>query len=144
VAFFLMAGLLMIRYPLGPLVPQPARDRWLTPLGRVVAFGLLLVLTFPAAGHPALDLIAAAGASLLWLTVLVRFGFLAAVTATVVSWVLAGHPLALQTSGWPVFGIWLPLLAVAAVLAWGCLAAMGRVPSWRKWVGQGRFEPRLG
>lgn len=134
-AFFLVAGVLLVRFPLSPLLRLVLRrspaDRELVPASRAAAFGLLLVLTYPAAGDPALDLIAAAGASLLWLAALIRFGFLAAVTATVVTWLLGSHPLALAAPGWALLGIWVPILAVAAMLVWGCLAAIGRVPSWR-------------
>ena len=117
VAFFVVVAVLLLRHVLArPLFSRPA------------AFLLFLYLTYPAAGQPIFDLLAAAVASSLWLFVLVRFGFLSAVTATVCSWFLSSHPLTLDPSSWYVGGSFLALLGVLSIAAYGFFVGMGDEP----------------
>ena len=88
-------------------------------ISRAAAFVLFLILTFPAAGPFWLDLLAAAGASLLWLVALVRFGFLTAVTATVFTWLLGGSPATLNLTTWPGPGAAAALVLTLGISLWG-------------------------
>jgi len=115
VAFFAVCGLYLLRRLLG--------RAWLS---RSVAFLLFLWFTFPGTGPLGLDLVAAAGASLLWLVVLLRFGFLAAVTATVFTWVLSSHPLTLDPTNWAFPGAGVPLLLTSGLSLWGFWASTAR------------------
>jgi serine/threonine-protein kinase len=97
-------------------------------LSRVAAFLLLVFLTLPSEGHPAAAVIAAAVSSTLWLTVLIRFGLLSTVTATVVAWLLSGLPMAPTLDAWTVSVSAYTLLVVLAVTVGGFVAALGGKP----------------
>jgi hypothetical protein len=101
--------------PASAAAPDP---RWWW-LSRAATFVLFTLVAFPAAGHPGLDLIAAAVAAGLWLTALVRFGFLAAATATVFTWLLSSHPLTLDPTGWAAPGAAVPVVLTLAISLWG-------------------------
>ncbi|MEM9557574.1 MAG: serine/threonine-protein kinase [Acidobacteriota bacterium] len=120
-AFFGALGVVCLR----AVSPHPA-------VSRTAALILLVALLAPSVGHPALALGAAVLASALWLVTLVRYGFLAALTATIVAWLLASHPLTLDLDVWFVQGSAASLAAVAAVAGFGFIAALGQeraVPS---------------
>lgn len=114
VGFFAVTGMVLLR--------QLLRRPWLS---RSTAFLLFLLLTFPAAGQPGLDLLAAAVSSLLWLGVLLRFGFLSAVTATAFTWLLSSHPLTLDPTSWAFPGALVPLLLTLGISVWGFRASLG-------------------
>jgi serine/threonine-protein kinase len=101
-------------------------------LSRTTAFLLLTLITLPPDGHPAAAVLAAMISSALWLTVLIRFGFLATVTATVVAWLLGSLPMAHTPAAWTTGVSAGTLLVVLAVTAWGFVAALGGEPVLRR------------
>ncbi|MDA8019551.1 MAG: serine/threonine protein kinase [Thermoanaerobaculia bacterium] len=101
---------------------------------RAIAVALFSIIIFPAAGHPLADAAVAVLITSLWLAVLVRFGFLAAVTAMVVSWWLNGHPATIDLDAWYATGAAVPVALVAAVLAWGYWASLGKESVRPRWV----------
>lgn len=94
-------------------------------LSRSVAFVLYMVMIFPRAGDPLLDLAAVTGVTILWFTVLFRFGFLATVTATAFAWVLSSHPLTLDPTSWAFETALVPLLLTLGISLWGFWASLG-------------------
>lgn len=93
-------------------------------ISRTVAFLLLVALLYPKAGHPALDLLAAAGTAGLLFAALFRCGFLSFVTAMVFGWVLSSHPLTLDPSSWALAGATVPLVLALAIATWGLRASL--------------------
>lgn len=124
----LLAAVLAALYALFAIAGSVVLARLVPVVSRAVVFVLLVALTFPAAGEPALDFFAAAVSSALWLGVLVRFGALAAVAATACAWVLMSHPLTIDPSSWYFGGSTLVLLVVAGVAVQGFRIAAGQFP----------------
>lgn len=93
-------------------------------LSRSVAFVLYVVLIYPRAGDPLLDLVAVTGVTILWFTVLFRFGFLATVTAMAFTWLLSSHPLTLDPTSWAFEGALVPLLLTLGISVWGFRASL--------------------
>ncbi|MDH3402897.1 MAG: serine/threonine protein kinase [Acidobacteriota bacterium] len=98
-------------------------------LSRTVAALLLTFLMLPAGGHPAAAVVAAAVSSALWLTILVRFGFLPVVVATVVAGLVGSLPMPFPPAGWTLGVSACTLLAVLGVTVWGFVAALGGRPA---------------
>ncbi|MFQ5526384.1 MAG: serine/threonine-protein kinase [Thermoanaerobaculia bacterium] len=120
VALFGVIGLALLRLVL--------RQAWLS---RTTALLLLTLLTLPSDGHPAAAVIAAAVSSALWLTVVIRFGFLATVTATIIAWLLSSLPMTYATGAWTTGISASTLLVALAVTLWGFVAALDRQPPLR-------------
>jgi len=113
-AFLLVSALVLLRRAL--VFP------WLS---RSTGFVLYLILIFPEAGNPALDLVWAVGTAALGFTVLYRFGFLPFATAMVFAWVLSSHPLTLDPGSWAFESALVPLLLTLGISLWGFRAALG-------------------
>ncbi len=121
VALFGVIGIALLRLVL--------RRAWLS---RTTAWLLLTFLTFPSDGYPAAAVIAAAISSALWLTVVIRFGFLSAVTATVVAWLLSSLPMTPAPGTWTTGISTSTLLITLAVTLWGFVAALQGRPLLRR------------
>ena len=113
-AFLLVSALVLLRRALV--------SPWLS---RSVGFLLYVVLVFPGAGDPVIDLAWALGTAALAFTVLYRFGFLPFATAMVFAWVLSSHPLTLDPRSWAFEGALVPLLLTLGISLWGFRAALG-------------------
>ena len=70
------------------------------------------------------DLVAALVAGAAWLIMLIRFGFLTAVTATGVAWLLASVPLTFDPRLWYAPGAAVALLAVLALAIFGLVISL--------------------
>jgi len=108
VSLFAVVGVVLLRL----LLKKP----WLS---RTAALALFVTLLFPAAGDPVADLVMTVLVCALWIVALLRFGFLAAATATATAWLLSSHPLTLDPSAWYAPGSAVALLAVACVALHG-------------------------
>jgi hypothetical protein len=92
-------------------------------ISRSMGFLLYVIVIFPGAGDPALDLAASVGTAALAFTALFRFGFLAGTTAIVFGWVLSSHPLTLDPTSWSFEGALVPLLLTLGISVWGFRAS---------------------
>jgi len=110
-------------------------------LSRAVALVLFVALIFPRAGDPLADLAVATTICAVYLAVLLRFGFLAGVTAMASAFLLTSHPLTLDLSAWYASGSTVALLAVACVALYGFRTSLaGRPALPAQWLRLG--EPR--
>lgn len=97
-------------------------------LARAAALALFVALLFPHAGNPLIDLVLATAICAVYLTVLIRFGFLAAATAMTSAFLLTSHPLTLDPGAWYAPGSTVALLAVLAVAVYGFKASLDGRP----------------
>lgn len=118
VAFFAIAGLFLLCLLL--------RRTW---AAVAAALSIWSVLLYPAAGHPAYDLLAAGVAGALWLAIMMRVGFLAMVVATSVAALLGAVPLTLDLSAWYADRSAVALLLILGAGLYGFIVSLGGRPA---------------
>jgi serine/threonine-protein kinase len=122
VAFIAVVGIVLLRR----LIRHPL-------LSRSLALALLTMVLLPSA-HPSVpDLLAAVIGGVVWLAMLIRFGFLFAVTSTSVSWLLSSIPLTLDPASWYAPGSTIVLVSVLVLAGLGFFVSLERekvVPPW--------------